>query len=142
MKEDFIELIKLLELKEIRFIDSHETVLDSINPKDESNISINTEQLIPIDDPQYTENKMICRPKYSFTFSLNENKYFKCEYILMVVFNCKDIKKVQELFQSNETKDFFFGHQMNRTLWTILRSTVMNAFNRHSLQPVVLPWIK
>ena len=43
--------------------------------------------------------------------------------------------------QLEELKEVFIRQQINRTLWTILRGTVMDAFNRHSLKPIPLPWM-
>ena len=52
-----------------------------------------------------------------------------------------DPKFFNELFSKQEVKDIFYSKQLNKTLWTILRGTVMDAFNRHSLKPVILPFV-
>lgn len=142
MKDEFFELIKIFDLKDIQFIDSHESVLSSIKTKGDVKVSVKTDQMIPVEDPKFENDNMICHPKYVLSFEMDNKVFFKCEYILIVVFKCKDLKRAQELLGEEENKNFFFGQQMNRTVWTILRSVVMDAFNRHSLKPVILPWIK
>lgn len=72
---------------------------------------------------------------------MNNEDFFKAEYILSVSFSSSNVTRVLELLENKEIKDMFLQKQMNRTLWSILRGTLLDAFNRHSLQPVVLPWI-
>lgn len=141
MNENFKKLIGLLELKDIKLIDSHETVL-SYPIQDDKEISIHGEQLFPKDDPKNTDDLLIFRPKYVFSFSIEDTVFYKCEYIFLVSFSYKDLSKIQKLLEDKETKDFFFDKQINRTLWSIVRGVVMDGFNKHSLKPIILPWIK
>lgn len=141
MNENFKKLIGLLELKDIKLIDSHETVL-SYPIQDDKEISIHGEQLFPKDDPKNTDDVLIFRPKYVFSFSIEDTVFYKCEYIFLVSFSYKDLSKIQKLLEDKETKDFFFDKQINRTLWSIVRGVVMDGFNKHSLKPIILPWIK
>ena len=141
MNENFKKLIGLLELKDIKLIDSHETVL-SYPIQDDKEISIHGEQLFPKDDPKNTDDVLIFRPKYVFSFSIEDTVFYKCEYIFLVSFSYKDLSKTQKLLEDKETKDLFFDKQINRTLWSIVRGVVMDGFNKHSLKPIILPWIK
>ena len=141
MNENFKKLIGLLELKDIKLIDSHETVL-SYPIQNDKEISIHGEQLFPKDDPKNTDDLLIFRPKYVFSFSIEDTVFYKCEYIFLVSFSYKDLSKIQKLLEDKETKDFFFDKQINRTLWSIVRGVVMDGFNKHSLKPIILPWIK
>ncbi|MCI6545488.1 MAG: hypothetical protein MR494_03685 [Spirochaetia bacterium] len=141
MNENFKKLIGLLELKDIKLIDSHETVL-SYPIQDDKEISIHGEQLFPKDDPKNTDDVLIFRPKYVFSFSIEDTVFYKCEYIFLVSFSYKDLSKIQKLLEDKETKDLFFDKQINRTLWSIVRGVVMDGFNKHSLKPIILPWIK
>ena len=141
MNENFKKLIGLLELKDIKLIDSHETVL-SYPIQDDKEISIHGEQLFPKDDPKNTDDLLIFRPKYVFSFSIEDTVFYKCEYIFFVSFSYKDLSKIQKLLEDKETKDLFFDKQINRTLWSIVRGVVMDGFNKHSLKPIILPWIK
>lgn len=141
MNENFKKLIGLLELKDIKLADSHETVL--LYPKqDDKEISIHGEQLFPKDDPKNSDDLLIFRPKFIFSFSIGENTFYRCEYILLVSFSYKDLSEVQKLLEDKETKDLFYNKQLGRTLWSVLRGLVMDGFNKHSLKPVILPWIK
>ena len=84
MNENFKKLIGLLELKDIKLADSHETVL--LYPKqDDKEISIHGEQLFPKDDPKNSDDLIIFRPKFIFSFSIGENTFYRCEYILLVI---------------------------------------------------------
>lgn len=141
MNENFKKLIGLLELKDIKLIDSHETVL-SYPIQDDKEVSIHGGQLFPKDDPKNTDDLLIFRPKYVFSFSIEDTVFYKCEYIFLVSFSYKDLSKIQKLLEDKETKDFFFDKQINRTLWSIVRGVVMDGFNKHSLKPIILPWIK
>lgn len=141
MNEKFKKLIGLLELKDIKLIDSHETVFSFPNQND-NEISINGEQLFPKDDPKNSDDLLIFRPKFVFSFSIGENIFYRCEYILLVSFSYKDLSEVQKLLEDKETKNLFYTKQINRTLWSILRGLVMDGFNKHSLKPVILPWVK
>ena len=141
MNENFKELIGLLDLRDIKLIDSHETVLSYPDQKN-NEVSINGEQLFPKDDPKNSDNLLIFRPKYVFSFSIENNVFYKCEYIFLVSFSYKDLSKVQTLLEDKETKELFLNKQINRTLWSIVRGIVMDGFNKHSLKPVILPWVK
>ena len=141
MNENFKKLIGLLELKDIKLIDSHETVFSFPNQND-NEISINGEQLFPKDDPKNSDDLLIYRPKFLFSFSIGENIFYTSEYILLVSLSYKDLSEVQKLLEDKETKNLFYTKQINRTLWSILRGLVMDGFNKHSLKPVILPWVK
>lgn len=141
MNENFKKLIGLLELKDIKLIDSHEIVLSYPN-QDDKEISIHGGHLFPKDDPKNTDDLLIFRPKYVFSFSIEDTVFYKCEYIFLVSFSYKDLSKIQKLLEDKETKDLFFDKQINRTLWSIVRGVVMDGFNKHSLKPIILPWIK
>jgi hypothetical protein len=55
--------------------------------------------------------------------------------------NLIKFERFKTLYAIDEVKDIFLKKQLRRTLWIILRGTVLDAFNRHSLQPVPLPWV-
>ncbi|MCK9171771.1 MAG: hypothetical protein M0P01_15280 [Treponema sp.] len=138
---NFSELIKLLSLTNIQIMDSHETVLQNLQINEGEQIQIRTEQGLNQEDPVIENKTIVFRPKYTFTFSLGGKNYFRAEYIIFVTFEAKDIKRFTELFADNELKTAFFSRQLNRTLWSILRGSVMDACNRHSVHPVPLPWV-
>jgi hypothetical protein len=139
--ENFSELIKLLALTNIQIMDSHETVLQNLQIKEGLQIQIHTEQGFNQEDPVVENDSVTFRPKYTFTFSVGDKNYFKAEYIIFVTFDTKDIKRFKELFADNDLKNAFIMKQLNRTLWSILRGTVMDACNRHSIKPIPLPWM-
>ena len=142
MKEKFQQLIRLLQLIDIRFLDSHETVLCMpYNLNFENEIAIESGQAFAKEDPVINEDSICFRVKYVFKFSSEKKQYFKTEYVIMISFKSENIQKVSELLKDEELKKIFVENQLNRTLWTILRGTIMDAFNRHSLPPVQLPWI-
>ena len=142
MKEKFQQLIKMLQLFDVRFMDSHESVLclpDNLALGKE--IEIESGQAFAKEDPVVTEESIFFRVKYVFKFLCEKKVYFKTEYVVMISFKSKDVQKASELLKDEDLKKFFVEKQLNRTLWTILRGTIMDAFNRHSLPPVQLPWI-
>lgn len=141
IKDDFLEFLKLIELSNIQIIDSHETVMAIFPVDNGEKIQINTEQGINKDDPVIENNIVSFRPKYNFSFSVKQKEYFRAEYVVLVSFTVKNIERFNELFSKQEVKDIFYSKQLNKTLWTILRGTVMDAFNRHSLKPVILPFV-
>lgn len=141
MNEKFSELLKLLSLANIRFVDSHETVLQDLAIAEGEEVRIKTEQSFAKDDPVVADGSVVFRPRYTFIFSAGGKDFFKTEYILFVSFGVSDEGRFRELFAENDVSEMFLKRQMNRTLWSILRGVVMDAFNRHSLKPIPLPWI-
>lgn len=142
MQEKFQELIKLLQLFDIRFMDSHESVLclpDNLALGKE--IAIESGQAFAKEDPVVNEEVIFFRVKYVFKFSCEKKEYFKTEYVVMFSFKSADVQKAAEFLKDEELKKIFVEKQLSRTIWTILRGTIMDAFNRHSLSPVQLPWI-
>ncbi|PWJ35829.1 hypothetical protein [Fibrobacter succinogenes] len=142
MQEKFQELIKLLQLFDIRFMDSHESVLclpDNMTLGKE--IEIESGQAFAKDDPVVNEDSILFRVKYVFKFSCEKKEYFRTEYVVMFSFKSADVQKAAELLKIEKLKKIFVEKQLSRTIWTILRGTIMDAFNRHSLPPVQLPWI-
>ena len=142
MKEKFQQLIKMLQLFDVRFMDSHESVLclpDNLALGKE--IAIESGQAFAKEDPVVKEDSIFFRVKYVFKFLCAKKAYFKTEYVVMISFKSKDVQKASELLKDEELKKFFVEKQLNRTLWTILRGTIMDAFNWYSLPPVQLPWI-
>ena len=142
MEEKFKQLIQLLQLADIRFMDSHESVLripENILP--DSNTSLESGQAFDKDSPIITGDCLLFRVKYVFSFLNNKEPYFKAEYIVNIFFEASDIKKAQELLQDEEVKKIFLEKQLTHTMWPILRGTLMNAFSRHSLNLCMLPWI-
>lgn len=142
INDDFSELIKLLNLTNIQIIESNEKVLQSMSFNGGEEVQINMEQGFPKDNnPQINETQLSFYPKYIFTFSIGGKIYFKTEYILIVQFKTENIQRFSELYANEEVREIFLKKQLHRTLWTILRGTVLDAFNRHSLKPIPLPWI-
>ena len=142
MNEKFQDLIQILQLADIRFTDSHETVLClPENLTLGKPIRSESGQAVALDDPNISGNIISFRMKYVFKFFCDDNPYFKAEYIVMISFTATDVNKAVELLKDEELKKFFVEKQLNRTLWTIMRGRIMDAFNRHSLPPVQLPWI-
>lgn len=142
MQEKFQELIKLLQLFDIRFMDSHESVLclpDNMTLGKE--IEIESGQAFAKEDPVVNEDSILFRVKYVFKFSCEKKEYFRTEYVVMFSFKSANVQKAAELLKIEKLKKIFVEKQLSRTIWTILRGTVMDAFNRHSLPPVQLPWI-
>lgn len=142
MEEKFKQLIQLLQLADIRFMDSHESVLripENILP--DSNTSLESGQAFDKESPIITGDCLLFRAKYVFSFLYGKEPYFKAEYIVNIFFKASDIKKVQKLLEDEELKKIFFEKQLTHTMWPILRGTLMNAFSRHSLNPCMLPWI-
>ena len=142
INNEFSELIKLLSLQSIQIIDSHERILQNLLFNEGDEVKINMEQAFPKENsPQINENQISFLTKYVFTFSAGGKDYFRTEYILVVQFKTENIQRFSELYANEEVKEIFLKKQLHRTLWTILRGTVLDAFNRHSLKPIPLPWI-
>lgn len=147
MNEKFSELIHLLSLRQIRIIDSHETVLseDSVLNQNE-NVNIETIQSLGELSPMYEDSFVKFNLKYTFNlFKGKENSegaYFTASYITVVEFSSADIEKTKLLLSEKELLNVFVTQQLRKTLWPILRGILMDAMGRHSLQPVFLPWIK
>ena len=104
MNEDYKELLSLLDLKDIKLLDSHERLVAISDSYNEENVNVNTEQMIPVNDPVFEEDCMRVHPKYVFTFSVGDVIYFKCEYILLASFYCKNPERVKELLKIEEVK--------------------------------------
>lgn len=142
MKEKFQHLIKLLPSFDVRFMDSHESVLCvPENLALGKEITIDSGQAFAKEDPLIKDDTVTFRVKYVFKFSCEGMAYFNTEYVIMISFRSVDVQKAAELLKDEELKKFFVEKQLNRTLWTILRGTIMDAFNRHSLPPIQLPWL-
>lgn len=142
MKDKFKELLSILELGDIRFMDSHETVL--FYPENFEKgipVEIKSGQAFANEDPSVNNGNLLFRIKYEIAFAVEGKDYFKTEYVVAVVFRSFNVDKAIELLKNEELKEVFIRQQINRTLWTILRGTVMDAFNRHSLKPIPLPWM-
>lgn len=142
MNEKFDKLIKLLDLKDIRLLDSHESLLELPKRDEKTEVSIKAEQMYPNEDPGIDSDVVFFRPKYIFSFSINEKDFFRCEYIMLISFTCSNISEFQELLKDDEVKRILYEKQLGRTLWSVLRGIVMEAFNRHSIEPVILPWVR
>lgn len=142
MNENFKELISLLQISDIRIMEQHSKVFEYYNLNDGSEIRINTEQKIPSEDPVINDNDILIRPKYEIKFINEEKSFFECEFYFCIVFNTENPSRVKELLSMNDIADIFYSKQINRTLWPILRSELLATCNRHSIQPVTLPWIK
>lgn len=139
---DFSELIKLLNLINIQIIESHEKVLQSMSLNEGEEVQINMGQGFPKDNnPEINETQISFFTKYVFTFSTDGKDYFRTEYVLVVQFKTENVQRFSELYANEEVREIFLKKQLHRTLWTILRGTVLDAFNRHSLKPIPLPWI-
>lgn len=142
MKDKFKELIELLQLADIRFMDSHESVL--FFPEDLEKgipVEIKTGQAFANEDPSVNNGNLLFRIKYEIDFSVEGKDYFKTQYVVAVVFRTTNLDKALEMLKDEKLKDVFIRQQLNRTLWTVLRGTVLDAFNRHSLKPIPLPWM-
>lgn len=102
---------------------------------------MNVGQAFAKEDPTVNNDAILFRTKFEFNFTIEGKVFFKTQYVIATTFIAQDTEKVLELLKDEELKDFFLKKQVNRTLWTVLRGTVMDAFNRHSLKPVSLPWM-
>lgn len=136
------KMLDILKVKDIRFVDSHETLLslDGWSGDDDA-VSLNNSISIARNDPERKDHLFIAHPRYEMTFSENETDFFRAVYILEVTYQCTDPDEVMKLFEVGEVKKYFFKTQMNHDLWPILRSRIINAFANHSLKPIVLPWL-
>lgn len=149
METDNQKLLKLLNVKDIRFIDSHETLLSLEGwSGDDDAVSLNNSISVARNDPERKDDLFIVHPRYEMMFSEKQaegaeaKQFFRAVYVLEVVFKSENPEEVEKMFKDENVKKFFFKNQMNHTLWSILRSRVMNAFSNHSLKPIVLPWIQ
>ena len=85
---------------------------------------------------------LVSKIKYIYSFEKDEKIFFKCEYVVVVSFECKDTKAALSLLDDEDVKKYFYDKQINRTLWSIFRGVITDACTKHSLLPIVLPWIK
>ena len=147
MKEQFSELISLLSLRQIRILDSHETVFaeDAFLGQRE-NVNIETIQSLGELSPAYEDSLVKFNLKYTFNFFKSEGEakkeYFTASYITIVVFETVDIDKTKRLLSEKELLNVFVTRQLRKTLWPVFRGILIDAMGRHSLQPIPLPWIK
>ncbi|SHL34504.1 hypothetical protein [Fibrobacter sp. UWEL] len=149
MSKNSDKLLKLLEINDVRFIDSHESLLsmDGWSGEDDK-VNLNNSVAVARDDPERRGEFFVVHARYEMTFSEKQKDgeeskdFFKAVYILEVVFKSKKPEEVLKLLEDEELKKFFFKKQLNHTLWPILRARIMNAFSNHSLKPLVLPWLK
>ena len=147
MKEKFSNLLKLLSLVQIRIIDSHERVLSDETPlKQEEDISIETIQSINDKFPLFDGTFIKFNLKYDFNFSRKKNGksvvYFSAAYVVVVTFKASDVDQAKELLSNEDLMNIFITQQLKKTLWPMFRTVLMDAMSRHSLQVVLLPWIK
>lgn len=147
MKEKFSELINLLSLRQIRIVDSHETVLfeDSVLEQ-KNNVNIETVQALGEQSPEFENSFVRFNVKYTFNFSREKDSvnkpYFTASYVIIVTFETLDVEKTRQLLTEKELLNVFITQQLKKTLWPVLRGTLLDAMGRHSLQPIPLPWIK
>jgi|GEM_PF-6632960 len=142
------KLLDNLKVKDVRFVDSHETLLslDGWSGDDDA-VSLNNSISIARNDPERKDDLFIAHPRYEMIFSErgkdgDENKnFFRAVYILEVTLSSDKPELIEKLLQDDALKKFLFKEQLNHTLWSILRSRIMNAFANHSLKPVMLPWL-
>lgn len=147
MKEKFSELISLLSLRQIRILDSHETVLSENSVLAQSeNINIETIQALGEQSPVFENSFVKFNLKYTFNFSKKDNvenyPFFAASYIVSVIFETPDTERAREYLSEKEILNIFVTKQLKKTLWPIFRGVLMDSMGRHSLQPVLLPWIK
>lgn len=136
-------MLDILKVKDIRFIDSHETSLSKEGwSGEDDNVSLNNSISIARDDPKRDGELIMVHPRYEMIFSENEKDFFRAVYILEVTYQSSDPDEAMKLFEMDGVKKYFFKTQMNHDLWPVLRSRIMNAFANHSLKPIVLPWIQ
>ncbi|OWV03296.1 MULTISPECIES: hypothetical protein [unclassified Fibrobacter] len=142
MKEKFKELLGLLQLADIRFMESHEAVVfypEELEKGEQAEVK--TGQAFANEDPAVNNGNLLFRIKYEINFAVRGKDYFKTQYVIAVIFTTSDLEKSLELLKDEKLKEVFIRQQLNRTLWTVLRGTVLDAFNRHSLKPLPLPWL-
>lgn len=145
MKQEFSDLLKLLNLINIRLVESKESVVSNTGDTfaENDNIELNTKVGLEQNSPEFINSKNILmfNLRYVFTVSKNGENYFNATYIYVVSFTVSDKEKFDKLYRNDDVKEIFIKKQLHRTLWTILRGTLLDAFNRHSLQPITLPWL-
>ena len=130
MNEKFQELIKLLQPGDIRFTDSHETVL-CLPENLTLGKPIRTEsgQAVALDDPTVSGNLISFRMKYVFKFFCDDTPYFKAEYVIMTSFSATDVNKAVELLKDEETKKFFLENECIQQAFIASRSTTLDFLN-------------
>lgn len=138
MTANYNELIKLLKLNRIKITESHEVSTVTETPR--CNVNIEMQQGISNDSPHIDEDRLSFQMKYVFNFSAEEHEnFFSAEYVLFIVFGSSDINRVKELLADNEINDTFVNRQLPKIIWPIIRATLLDAFNKHSLTPIPLP---
>ncbi len=149
MAKEYGDLFKVLEIKEVRFIDSHESLLSMDGwSGDDNKVNLNNSVAVARDDPERRGELFVVHTRYEMVFSEKQENseedkvFFKAVYILELTYESKKPEEVLELFEDEKLKKIFFNKQLNHDLWPILRSRIMSAFSNHSLKPVVLPWIR
>ena len=51
----------------------------------------------------------------------------------------KNEEEVKRLLEIDEIRTIFIEKQINKLIWSYIRGIVMDAFNKHSLRPIILP---
>jgi len=139
MNENYPNFIKQIELTNIILFESHEKLFFVPSDEQLSNVRIDTEHGYKKDDPVIQKNELINNHKYKFTFSVNNEKYFTAEYVIYISFNMKNEEEVKRLLKIDEIRAIFIEKQINKLIWSYIRGIVMDAFNKHSLRPIILP---
>lgn len=135
--------VELNDIKDIRFLESHEKVLSEENwSGNDDNLNLKTSIGLAKNDPVINGDLFTLHPRYEMTFSENDQEFFKAAYILAFTVKSKDVAKTKEMLDDGNMLTFFVGKQLHHIVWPILRSRIINACANLSLKPIILPWTK
>ena len=111
-----------------------------------NNVNIETVQALGKQSPEFENSFVRFNVKYAFNF-LKENDsvnkpYFTTYYVIIVTFETLNVEKTRQLLAEKELLNVFVMQQLKKTLWPVLRGTLLDSMGRHSLQSIPLTWIK
>lgn len=139
MKKTYSEFISSLELTAIRVISTSEKVLFDPNPNEIVNVQMKVEKASHKDEPKITDDLLVCTQKFRFEFAIDGKTFYTAEYEIFTSFMIKDMNIVSSSLEDETIKTVFAEKQIGKLVWSCLRGTVMDGFNRHSLKPIPLP---
>lgn len=140
----FQELITSVQIRSVQFIDiqSHRASVNFAPEDANHETRISWKQLFPTDDPlRIDDTQLIFRPKYEFLVTREGTSFFNATMVAALQFTVENKETFERCWNNPDAQKIFREKQIMRTMWPILRQQLMDCMNRHSLQPITLPWI-
>jgi len=91
--------------------------------------------------PEYyiTEDCLRIPVGYKLDIKANEEIFASFEFVYEVEFGIADMKIVESTLENQEIRSFFLGYQMEKFVWSYLRSAFSDACSRLGVHTMALP---